>query len=387
MWHLKLKRLLLKKRKRFKDHLIFPIIGYNDNDNIMLGLKFQIRDTSKNFNFYSYNLYSFHGHITGLGEFKYRIKLNSKSIKSIVPFLEYQRFSLFENNNLDYNLLYNRISPGVRIHLKCNDENSCRSILLKSSFINEGYARFTSASDFKITSLNSNMNRLAYYSTKRKEGYNSQFWTELDYFNYETPLNEKSNFLKLTASYKYEWAVSEKSNVSVRLWGSYFIMNDERESTNYSDDLTQGSAALIYQGHNDYAYDEIFLGRNNIDGIFKNQISYRGGGFKTPHTLSSNIGQSNNYALAINTFVEAPFSIIKLKPIIFADFGSYSQYQNEEFKNKYLYSIGVGIKARKGNMGIFLPLINSSDISDNYSSNKYNLLDRVSINFSLNLSY
>lgn len=376
----------IQETKKIKDFPVLPMIGYNQHDGFMFGIVVKLPEASQPIKFHSYLLTSLDKNILGTGEISYQIK-SDKPNAFFEPFIRFQRFSFFCNPEKDYTRQYNRISPGLTYKWKSATGDKNNILRLTTSLIYEDFTYFTGPDEFYIENLNSQLFRLGYYETKEAENYNTQFWTELDYYNYETPLQTSSNFLKLTGAYHYEWVYKKDANIGVRFWASYFIINGERKSTNYSDELTKGSAALIHQGENDYAYDELYFSRLPTDNYRVNQFSYHGGGFKSALPANNFVGMSNHLALSMNSFIELPIKSKRFAPILFFDLGAYSQFKNEKQALKYLYSGGIGFKLKKKNAGIYFPLINSEAINDVNRTFDYGLFKTISFNFSLNPFY
>ena len=85
------------------------------------------------------------------------------------------------------------------------------------------------------------------------------------------------------------------------------------------------------------------------------------------------------FAFALNFKIDKP---LKFKP--FLDVGYYASKSSEEaeFVNRTLYSIGVAIELIDDALGIYIPLINSQEISDVYSQQSF--WSRISFTMNIN---
>ena len=309
---------------------------------------------------------------------KLQYKLNAKS------------YSFQFSETLDKALRYTRVSPHVSLHFHHKPkEHKYSKLYLKPIFLNEEYFVFNTEGEEVIASVknrNSALFRLGY------EYYD--FWNlgpsdlnvYLEYQSYTNIIAEKHSYSKINAAYNKSFKFKPYQSIDFRLWASYFITNTQRESSTYDGGIVKGSTALIYQGFNDYAYDDYFFNRSNQNARFDNQISDGGGGFKTPLGSQYNLGQSNDLSFAINVKSDLPVQMPRFFPLkLFLDVGYYTSKSTslQPLTGQTLYSGGALLEFGEGVFSIYLPLFNSQAISDIYDTEGTSLLGKIS--FKLNL--
>jgi hypothetical protein len=203
--------------------------------------------------------------------------------------------------------------------------------------------------------------------------------TVLEYQSYNQLDNDTGSYLKLSSSYSYKYQFAKSRFLKFRLFGAYFLVNTERESASYANQLVRGSIALTSQGYTDQLYDEFYLGRNLQSGFLSRQIHFGEGNFKNALTSAYNLGLSNHFAFALNFEIDTP---LRLKPYLDVGYFASKVSTESEFINKTLFSIGVAIELIDETLGIYIPLINSQDIKDVYSQQSF--WSRISFTMNLN---
>ncbi|MBK8700628.1 MAG: hypothetical protein IPN29_14295 [Saprospiraceae bacterium] len=362
---------LIKRKPRS----IYPVYRYTDKGNHMVGLYY-----SNMFKAGQKVHVILNPHFSFKNDFTWRLAVGGNYITKkskitlITPSLTYSKFHYFTNEKDNYTLAYHRISPSLRLKFKGR-----KWLNFNYVHILERNALYT-AEGIEFNTLPSSLYRLAFQQESRKPLSNLVWWTELDHLRYKTVLGEEKMFTKFTTSIKNSWKISTKKNFQLRLFAAYFLQNDGRESSNFSDFITKGSIALIHQGQNDYAYDELFVARKNQDGIFDNQVSSKGGGFKNAPANTSSLGESNDFAYAINCTWDFFAPAHDTRAFVFGDWGGYRQWQGDAWKMKNLYSAGLGFTL-KDKITFYLPLINHADINQNYRDNDLGFLKRWSFQF------
>jgi hypothetical protein len=148
---------------------------------------------------------------------------------------------------------------------------------------------------------------------------------------------------------------------------------------------TIGSIALIYDGYNDYRYDEYFFSRQNQNLLFDDQVSLsNGGGFKTPVGGSkfSSFANSNNFAASLNASVDLPFSQPWFPLRAYFDLGTYTSSNGDKFTNNWMYNGGFSLNF-SDIVAIHCPLIYSKDLGNLYKEVHKTFFSRLS--FTINL--
>ena len=119
------------------------------------------------------------------------------------------------------------------------------------------------------------------------------------------------------------------------------------------------------------------------DGIFRHQVEIAEGGFKTPFGAGFRTGMSNDYLLAANLKIELPINVMEtypLRPYMDFAYSHRKDVSNDPLEGVFFYSGGLAIEFAEV-LGIYLPLVNSNNLTTSYSSS--NILERISVSINL----
>ncbi len=288
----------------------------------------------------------------------------------------------------EFNLRYQKYEPYVEVHFKHDEIENKRSYLrFRNAFLTEERLIFQSATDVNKVDFDFSIQELSFYNSKWDGLGDRSLKIALEHQNYSTLFNEgKNRYLKTTLELNRGIYFAKSRKVDLRLFASGFLINDQRESSNFNDLITRGSIPLFAQGFNDYWYDGNFINRGGRDvswEMLERQIGNHGGGFKHALGPSFRLGNSNNFALAINVMTDLPIELPKfLRPIkIYFDAGYYStkSFSLEELSNEFLYSAGFSYDLKI--LKIHVPLINSKEINDIYTSQNLGFFQKISFSF------
>lgn len=374
---------------RYRELYFTPTFSYNTSDGGQVGLAlYNSTFPSKKLKWAISPAYGFtSGKPIGETWLSYDQYLKSDKYRKIQYKLNAKSYSFRYSEGLDEALRYTRISPHISLHFQHDTKaHKYSKLYLKPIFLNQEYFDFKEEDVF-IKSRNSALFRLGY------EYYN--FWNLgpsnlnvfVEYQPYTNIIGEKHSYSKINAEYNKSFKFKPYQSIDFRLWGSYFITNTQRESANYDGGIVKGSSALIYQGFNDYAYDDYFFNRANQEVRLDNQISYGGGGFKTPLGSQYNIGQTNDLAFALNVESDLPIKMPRFFPLrLFLDIGYYTSKSTAEqsLNGQTIYSGGALLEFGEGVVSVYLPLFNSQAINEIYDSEGAGLLGKISFKLDLN---
>lgn len=370
----RLPNLLLFSHKAIKSppRSFLPSFRYTANGNFMVGFLLNNLNKNKQLLYYYVNpLFSITNDFNWSAGMMKPLRVRMGAISQITPQLTYRKFHYYTNRIDDYTLDYHRISPRLKFTLKNH-----RWINLEYAYINEEIALYEGRK-INFDHRSSQLYRLYYDQEKKSPLYQWKFSTHLEHFRYQNIFSENQQFLKISADFRQAWRLSMFRDFSVRLFAAKFLTNDQRTSTNYSDFITKGSIALIHQGRNDYAYDELFVARKNQNVFLENQIGSQGGGFKNAPSTKSSLGLSNDFAAGINL----RYDVLRLKKsflfFLYADGGLYRQYSNAKWATKNIYSAGLGLTVSDA-ISLYLPVLNHKDINTNYRDNNLGFFERWS---------
>ncbi len=358
--------------------LIFPTVTFNDNNRFMAGMFYTNHDDS-NYRKTGYTLhptFSFRkSRIQGEASIYHDIYTKNDIIDRIRLSTELRSYFFDYNEEWDYARQYVRIDPEIHLRFKkALRRGADCGISLKAYFIREDNTLVEGGMLPNERSQNSTIFRAKYYHTHSGILSSSHHEISLEQQSYNT-----ESYLKLTASWMQNWMYKDKKYISLRLFGSGFLANTQRQFYG----LTQGSIALIHQGFNDYTYDEYFFGRQNQNQSQRHQVSmYNGGGFKTAVGRAYSIGMSNNFALAANGAIDLPFSPKWLPIQLYFDMGVFSTYSGDKFVNNMMYNGGFSVHLTSL-LFIHIPLVYSEDLGNFHKEVHNSFFNRISFSFNL----
>ena len=363
---------------------VLPMVQHNSYDGLMLGMvAFSDVFPKENISYYFNPNYAFSSQdLAGSFAVQKDIYFKGKALKSFAIGLEGRQYHFAENELLDYNLKYKKVTPYLKLNFS-HDLYNYGQLEYKWHHINREDATFTPSIEVLIDNSNFNVHQLAYskYSKKMLSSYDLKI--QLQYEKYNQLFENQGEYLKTSFEYNTRLNYNKNSKFFFRFYGSYFPINTQRNSSNFADIFTRGSVALSANGITDYAYDNYYFSRTGEGNSASSQIIIDDLGFKNTFETYSKEGMSNNYAMAVNLKADLPFSIlsvIKVRPYIDAALSNTKSVTADPLKNVFYYSAGLAIEL--GDVaGIYLPLINDDRLKIQYAGSS--LFSRVS--FKLNL--
>ncbi len=374
----------------YRELFLMPTLGYNANDGFLLGVgAFNSGLGVKNLKFVVAPFFGFDTkEIVGEGWISYNQyhKSNNTTGKRFEYKLGVKSFHFNKLNNFEIANRYIKLEPSINYHFN-SDQNQQQQRKVGYRYIHL-LEQLTTFQDNIPTQdyLTSGIHEFS-YDMKDNGPLQRSAFVSLEYMRYTTFADRRESFLKLNLETTKAWYYQENKQISLRLYGAYFITNSRRESSNFNDLFTKGSISLFSQGFNDYRYDDYSLNRTRQTGPFRNQILNGGGGFKTALGNQFRVGQSNDYAISTNITVDLPFKLPRLlRPLeIFADaaYISTKSVTSQPLAGEFFYSTGLSYTVKIDQevaLGFYYPMINSQNISDIYDQNQ---VSRMS--FTLNL--
>jgi hypothetical protein len=204
-------------------------------------------------------------------------------------------------------------------------------------------------------------------------------------FDYSIKAEGNNTFVKLglTTHLKINYNVKNKA-FYVRAFAGKFI--DLKNNANpYI--LRNQYLNASFTADNDYAYNDVYLARDEQKGILSNQVSMREGGFKVKtNLLSSPIGVSNNWLTAVNLRTDLPIKS-KIKVQLFLDVATYADAGKLNTSgNKAIYEAGAELHLFKDILIIYAPLVLSKDLKDYVKSTYSKNRTLQTMSFSLDLN-
>ncbi len=387
------------KRQKFKSNLLFktsdsrflntnwiPVLTANAYDGLMTGLAVSNGlFPATNFRWFINTSFGFKS-IEPIGIFSMEkdIYFTKGNIRKLTLGLSGKKFHFFSNKNLDYDLKYSKLKPAFTIHFS---KKATQNAFLNYSahLLNTEEALFNGESDPEIKSNLSIVHQLNYGHNWDRRLSRNKILIQLEYEDYDRFNQTQAEYLKLNLDFKKKVYISTSNKFFVRAFGSYFIVNSERESANYSDAITRSSIALSDQGFSDRSFEEYYFARTKQSGLFSRQFSENDSGFKTATGSSQKVGMSNDWAIALNLKSDLPignFLFLKFRPFLDLALVNTKSVTNDALKAQFYYSGGIALELGDF-FGISLPILNSAEIENIYKSQSF--LSRLSFRLNLNL--
>lgn len=368
-----------------------PIASWNNYDKTMLGLA--LYNTSLPANKFEFSLapmYSFTTNdLTGLANFKYNIFTKSDKLSRVSFDLGIKRYNYNYISIDDYYLKYNRISPGLTLRFGGKDASpikqriEARAVLIYDEVANRDDMGVYLGNDIEGTQIY----QLAYTLSNSRAPNPFGLQLKLEQQSYESFRGDQ-NYVKASFTFKNAFIYKPGRAIYFRFFGGAFLQNSNRNAGSVSNRSVRGSFALTHQGFNDYAYEDLYLGRSEQDGIWSQQVNIREGGMKNAFGSPYMIGQSNNFILSCNLKADLPGRLplgIPLKP--YFDFGYFDNATSigadATFQDQFLWSGGLMLEFFNEKIGFYFPLINSDNMKIPYAD-KDNYWGRVTFSIDFN---
>ena len=238
---------------------------------------------------------------------------------------------------------------------------------MRTLFLNQEQLSFADG-EFAGTEWQGNAIQELSFSTEQRTAINPYSWqAALEHQAYDTPFGQAQRYLKASWEWNGNYTYRHKRNLSLRLFAGAFLYHSERDA-GY---LAPGAFNLISQGFNDYRFDDFYLGRNDTDGPWLQQVSIRDGGFKNVIGRGFSLGRSNSFIIAANLKADLPKDLVSWLPLKpYFDIGYFDNAMptgaEDAFKDQMLWSGGLMLGAFNDAIAIYFPLVNSKNIQGRY---------------------
>jgi hypothetical protein len=366
---------------------ILPEVGYNHHDGWQLGLGVHNQKVFyQPAGFYfggTYGLESgrtnYHGALyhdvyPGGGPGQLRMQLRAAS------------FSYFSNRDIKLNLGYHRLAPSLEWQSREGKVNGVKHWRagVYAWFVLREEAVFDPQGE-NVSKQFADWDRIFALRISRERPDALQPWKvalDLEFQPYKDPFGRSQSYLKTGLEGRYGYQFMEKKFFRARVFAGFFPHNSRREAGSVSNLNARGSFALAFQGHNDYRYDETFIGRNVQDGFDSRQIMIREGGFKTALGPAFGQGQSNDMLLAVNLWTSLPFDLpLKLPLQPYFDWGFWSDKtplgDDKTFSDQVWWDLGVKLNFFNEHLEVYFPIVQNKSLADLLKQREGNYLSRV----------
>ena len=339
----------------YKTQLFFsPIMGYNVYNKYMLGAAYYNHfSMEKKFETEIAPMYAFgNKNISGMANA--RVNLHPDNVFSTINIgFKSQRFAYNNSNDVISN--YIKFAPYINLDFKKKYATSLFQHRLTYRFVeimNGSYLQ---------QNVNYGIHDLLYQFSN-----NSALYPMLIKVNGQA----NAQMQKVSVTYTQKIFVNKTKYFEVRAFAG--IMN-----YNYSPFVDYRFRLSGWNGGNDYLYDNLYLGRNETQGLAANQFTETEGAFKV-YTI---LGQSANWLTTVN--IKSP-KIFKLPFLLYADFGTCAS--NGIANQNLFYNAGIDVVIMRDVFEIFVPLLISQNIKDNNTLTNNNVDFLHQIRFTLNLN-
>lgn len=340
-----------------------PIVGFNEYNGLMIGIAaynhflFRKKVEWDLAPMYSFNTADPAGFI--------KLQFNSFPKKVFQEINLGVRARRFAFHNKPKETFYLKINPYLNFQIKKKDANSPwqHSISINAHYIQ---------TDQNAYHLLPGDSVYSFYQYQK-----DQWFGEFQYtiqntnalFPWKLDLNYQAteNMSKAGLNYILECVVNKKKSFWIRFFAGTFI--DKSNTGPYRFRMSG------IKGNQDYLYNDLFLGRNEYQGLWNQQFVEGDGGIKVPTYL----GQSNTWLCALN--LKSP-TIYKIPVFVFADAGICDARSLN--KDKFIFDAGLGIRVFKNIFEIYVPLAYNKDIQNEMLANNRKFYENI--RFTLNLN-
>jgi len=360
-----------------------PLAGFNEHDGPLLGAAFHNRTLEpRRLEWLVAPLFGFEsGRLNGFMGGRYRLPKATGRVRQIMLNVGLQRFSDFTLARTDEAYDYYRLGSQLRFnfrHAPITNRNG--ALYFQQVFLRRNRPAFDR--DGSVAGTETRQDLFA------RVGYNGGWARAIKPLAYHLRLEYKltnritafnANHLRLDAEIEGGYQYEAGRFLRYRAYGGVFLLNDLRESAaRFSSGLT-----LVDNAFSDYAYDDLYLGRNR-GSWYGQQLGRRQGGFRAPVGSAFTFGTSNSYLTAVNIDVDLPAFPAYVPLGLFLDAGYYGfkALGGDPLSGTFSWVGGVSLTAFKGQVGLYLPLIADPD-SRRLLEQRGKLPDRASVRLNL----
>ncbi len=369
----------LKETNKFHYISVMPAFGYNYYDKLMIGgVIHNYNLPPSNFQFIAAPLFATGTKkINGIGRLEYKWFTSGNGDKLTLS-LSAEKFtggSFTDSTNTKNPLQFSKFTPSLKyVFANKNPLSQIKKFIqFKTFIINETGILFK-------RDLINNIDKITYPKEQR---YVNQLQFSLENNRVLYPYNavlqgeQGDGFVRVNFTGNYFFNYADKGGLNVRLFAGKFIYTVDKSFTNqYKTDIYHLNMSGP-KGYEDYSYSNYFAGRNEFDGFASQQIMNRDGFFKVrTDLLSSKIGKTDDWLVAVNLTTTIPKNIIPLEllplkiPVkFFLDIGTYAEaWQKNSSTGRFLYDAGLQVSLIKNVLNVYFPLAYSKVYNDYFKS-------------------
>jgi hypothetical protein len=343
-------------------------LGWNEyNKTLLGGTIHNLFLPEKKFEYLFMPLYSFGSqNLAGGGRLSYSIYPLSNYFSRINFSVGGQTYAYntYSYADVSHVLNYRKVSSSVTFSLINRKENvdDFNDITLRNIWTETEEMKFPLQSDGTRRTTLSPVNRMfnfIYYTLGNVKTFNP--------YSFQLTLGSSNQFVLSSIEYNQTISYSKQGKgLDIRVYGGFTgdIQDENKPVSNPVDyNLHMSGIAPSNTFQQDYLFDEVLLGRSEVEGILSQQFAVKQGGFKTP----SPHAVSNVWLLALNLKTAFP-GILPVK--FFADIGTYDQKNvSEESKTNLMFDYGFELTLIPKIFSVYFPIGYSKDIKEIYEFN------------------
>ncbi len=363
-----------------------PTIGWNNYNKFMAGAAFyNIFIPEKKFEYVVMPMYAF-GSKTFTG--------GARATYNIYPFSNYinkisisSGASTYSYYNLEYNVAtdgydfshsfaFRKLSNELTVFLlnRKYNTNEKSSITLRHVLTNVETTEYYSTDIVVLGNPGASSHRVRIADVTKnffQLKYNFKNTVTLNPYSIDIEVTASDEFILPTLTYCQKIAYPKNNHgLELRFFVGYAgdaaATSGAKYPTAYHLNMSGQSASENYYAPQDYLFDEVFLGRTEVDGILSQQFTATQGGFKLASKIT---GQSASWLAAMNLKTSLP-GVLPLK--LFADIGFYKVPDGypDELNSPGMYDFGIDLVIIKNIFDIYFPFGYSDNIKLKYNEDK-----------------
>ncbi len=351
-----------------------PLVAWNDNDHGMAGIGVWNSTVPEPvFEYVLAPLYSFTAKsLNGQGSAGLNLYPDDGFFRRIRISENFKRYTADElsvtttEDALDTLFQFTKLETKAELDLKKKPFASkvSQSFVLRYVHINESIASYSFDDIGQIIPMNGNYSiyEIAYHLKNNKLLYPHDL---------NISLQNVTGFMKLYSDFQIKVNYPKsKSGLDIRLFAGVWIR--QPDVAEYGFTLAGGSSAY------DYAYDQMFLGRNNNEGLKSRQIFTQDGFFKVP--AFSGDFTADVFLTAANFELPVP----KTPVAFFADLGYLGKSVSESTTDAFQYDGGIMVRIPNDILELYFPLFMSAQLDEQFpDGTKY--ADKITFMMNLNV--
>ncbi|MBK9335983.1 MAG: M1 family metallopeptidase [Lewinellaceae bacterium] len=376
-----LRLLALAERPGRTELGVLPWLGWNNADKTMAGvLLHNAPFPPRRFQYFLFPGYGIGSrNFVGLADVRYRF-LPGGWLPKLTAGISARTATYSTDPTHNYDLQFYRLTPSVRAEFRSPSPAFEHALTLRTLFLGKEEAQFSEVEGFigKKTQR-ATIHEARYEGRQRGLPNPYSYSAALEWQDYPAPDGRPAHYLRGALEWKQQFYYKPGRKVSARVFAGYFLANTQRRrgnvaTNNLSGDVARAAFALNPQGFNDYRFDQVFLGRSEVDGFFSRQVSQTEGGFKNAFgaPFAQVLGNSNNFIAALNLRADLPSRLplgLPIKP--YFDIGYFDDATPlgaaRPSSEQLLWSGGFLVEILNGSVEVYFPLVNAKPLRDRYA--------------------